>query len=78
MTLPNKIYDVLKYITTIVLPAIGAFYFALSDIWGLPYALQVVGTLSAVTVLLGALLGISAAQYSKTHESVEKVEAAKE
>ena len=32
MTLSNKIYDVLKYVTQIVLPAIGTLYFALSGI----------------------------------------------
>ena len=40
----NKCYDVLKWIALIVLPAIGALYFALSQLWGLPYAEEIVGT----------------------------------
>lgn len=63
--LSNKTYDALKYIAQIVLPAVGTLYFALSSIWGLPYGEQVVGTITAVDAFLGALLGISAAQYRK-------------
>ena len=65
MKLDNKVYDVLKYIAQIVLPAIATFYFALSTIWGLPYGEEIVGTISAIDVLLGALLGISTMQYNK-------------
>lgn len=61
----NKTYDILKYIAQIVLPAIGTLYFALSTIWGLPYGEQVVGTITAIDAFLGALLGISTAQYKK-------------
>ena len=61
----NKVYDVLKYIAQIVLPALGTLYFALSTIWGLPYGEQVVGTITAIDAFLGALLGISTAQYRK-------------
>lgn len=65
MKLSNSTYDVLKYIAQIVLPAIATFYFALSKIWGLPYGEEIVGTISAIDVLLGALLGISTMQYNK-------------
>lgn len=62
----NKIYDILKFIAQIVLPAIGALYFALANLWGLPYAEQIVGTITAVDAFLGAILGISTIQYNKT------------
>lgn len=65
MKMDNKVYDVLKYIAQIALPAVGAFYFALSQIWGLPYGEQIVGTIAAVDTLLGVLLGISTYQYNK-------------
>lgn len=61
----NKLYDVLKWICVICLPALGTLYFALAGIWGFPYAEQVVGTISAVTTCLGILLGISTAEYNK-------------
>jgi hypothetical protein len=61
----NKTYDVLKFIALILLPALGTFYFAVAGIWGLPYAEQVVGTITALDAILGALLGITTAQYNK-------------
>lgn len=61
----NKVYDVLKYIAQIVLPAVGTLYFALASIWGLPYGEEVVGTITAVDAFLGALLMISSANYNK-------------
>lgn len=61
----NKTYDILKYIALIGLPAIGTLYAALADIWGLPYATQVVGTITAIDTFLGVTLGISNAQYKK-------------
>lgn len=73
MKMSNKLYDVLKYIAQIVLPAIGALYFALAKIWGfLPYATEIVGTISAVDVFLGALLKISTDQYNKEQEQKEE------
>lgn len=66
MKLSNKSYDILKYLAMIVLPAIGTLYFALASIWHLPYGEEVVGTITAVDAFLGALLGISAAQYNKS------------
>ena len=54
----NKMYDILKWIAQILLPAIGTLYFALAQIWGLPYAEQIVGTITAVDCFLGAILGI--------------------
>lgn len=64
----NKVYDILKYIAQIVLPALGALYFALSAIWGFPYGEQIVGTITAIDAFLGALLGISTVQYKKKND----------
>ena len=64
----NKLYDVLKFIAQIFLPALGTLYFALAQICGLPYAEQIVGTITAVDAFLGALLGISTMQYRKASE----------
>lgn len=64
----NKVYDVLKWIAQIVLPALGALYFALAQIWGLPYGEEIVGTITAIDCFLGAILGISNVQYKKKIE----------
>lgn len=61
----NKLYDVLKFIAQVVLPALGTLYFALAGIWGFPYGEQIVGTITAIDTFLGVLLGISSAQYNK-------------
>lgn len=61
----NKVYDVLKFIAQIVLPALATFYVTIAGIWGLPYGEQISGTIMAVDLLLGAILGISSAQYKK-------------
>lgn len=66
MKLSNKTYDVLKWIAMIALPALSTLYFTLATIWGLPYGEQIVGTVSALDVCLGAFLGISTAKYNKT------------
>ena len=65
MKLSNKLYDILKYIALIALPAIGTLYFALSSIWGLPYGEEIVGTITAFDAFLGALLGLSSARYNR-------------
>lgn len=66
MKMSNKVYDVLKWITMVVLPAIATLYAALSGIWGFPYGEQIVGTLVAVETFIGAVLQISNAQYKKS------------
>ena len=68
----NKVYDILKYIAQIVLPAIGTLYFALASIWGLPYGEQIVGTITAIDAFLGALLGISTMKYNKEDTNHEE------
>ena len=69
MKLSNNSYDILKWIAQILLPALGTLYFALSKIWGLPYATEVVGTIAAVDTFLGAVLGISTVRYNASIET---------
>ena len=63
----NRVYDILKYIAQIVLPALATLYFALAKIWGFPYGSEIVGTLAAIDAFMGALLQISTDQYNKEH-----------
>ena len=69
MIIDSKLYDILKYIALIVLPALGTLYFALSSIWNLPYAIEVVGTITAIDTFLGALIGISSNNYNRINSS---------
>lgn len=59
----GPLYDKLKWLAQIGLPAMGTLYFALAQIWGLPSAEEVVGTVVAIDTFLGVLLGISQNQY---------------
>lgn len=63
MKLSNKSYDLLKWIAQILLPAAATLYVAVAGIWGFPYAKEIAGTISAVDLFLGALLGISSVNY---------------
>lgn len=61
----NKTYDILKFVAQIVLPAVGTFYFTIAAIWNLPFAEEIVGTITAIDTMLGVTLGISTEKYNK-------------
>ena len=62
----NKVYDILKWVTMVGLPAVTTLWLTLASIWGFPYAEPIGATLGAITVFLGAVLGISSINYAKT------------
>lgn len=67
----NKVYDVLKAIEMIVIPAIGVFYNTIAHIWGLEavmHPVQVNETVGAIATLLGVILLVSSGQYKKAQE----------
>lgn len=72
MQLNDRWYAILKWIAMLFLPALGTLYFALAGIWNLPFGEQVLGTITALDTFLGALLGISTAQYNKTNGTSTK------
>lgn len=71
MQFSDKAYNIIKWIAQLVLPAAGTLYFALSQIWGFPFGEEIVGTITAIDVFLGALIGISTVQYNKTTNAEE-------
>lgn len=64
----SNLYDVLKWIASVGLPAITAFWLTLGQIWELPYTNQIGATLAAITTLACALLGISSIKYRLASE----------
>jgi hypothetical protein len=64
--LSDGAYATLKHSAAIVLPALSALYFALSQIWHFPHAEQVMATIAAFNTAVGALVGISAMSYNKS------------
>lgn len=66
--LPNKVYDILKWIALIALPALATLWLALGQIWGFPYVNEIGATIIAIDTFLGALLGVSTITYRKGDE----------
>lgn len=64
--LSNELYDVIKFLAQILFPAAGTLYFAMSGIWGLPSAEQVIGSITAVDIFLGGLLSISKTSFDNS------------
>lgn len=67
----NKVYDILKWIALVALPAATALWLTLANIWGFPYAEAIGATMAAVTTFLGAILGVSSIQYAKQKEGLK-------
>lgn len=65
MRFPDRVYEVLKWLCLIVLPAVSTLYWTLAGIWEWPYAEQVSGTIGAVCFFIGSLIGISTKTYRK-------------
>ena len=66
----NKVYDVLKWIALIALPAIATLWFTVGKIWSFPYLAEIEATIVAIDTFLGALLGISNIRYQNKMEGV--------
>jgi hypothetical protein len=67
----NKVYNGLKQVAQVWLPAAGTLYFALAQIWGLPAAEEVSGTVLAVDTFLGVVLGLSSKAYNNSPEKYD-------
>lgn len=62
----STLYDYLKKITQVVLPAFITLYAALGSTWGWPAVEQVVASIGAVNVFLGVVLGVSTKSYNNS------------
>lgn len=67
----DKTYDILKFVAQIVLPALATLYFSISSIWGIPYGEQIVGTITAIDLFLGAILKVSSDSYNEDNTDIE-------
>lgn len=80
MKLNNTVYDVLKYLGTIVMPALAVAYQSLAQVWNLPFPEQIPNTILIVVTLLNTCLQISSTAYykdksvDKDNQAVETVE----
>jgi hypothetical protein len=62
----HSLYDKLKFIAQILLPALGTLVFAVGGIWDWDYTTQTVGTITAIDLFLGGILQFSSNQYYKS------------
>ena len=65
MRLPDSVYDVLKWLSLVFFDALGLLYKTLANVWSLPYGEQVFETCVAISLFIGALIGVSCVQYYK-------------
>lgn len=64
--LSNRVYNALKNLVQLILPALGTLYFTLAAIWGLPAADEIVGTLAALATFGGVTLRLSKTSYDNS------------
>lgn len=65
MKLPDKVYNILKWLVLVVIPALTTFYAVCDNVFHWGHA-ETVATLSAaLCTCIGAIVGISTAEYNK-------------
>lgn len=67
----DSFYKWCKFTAQIGLPTLGTLYFTLAQIWGLPAAEEVSGTVLAVDTALGALLHFGEKSYDESGEKFD-------
>lgn len=68
--LPDKVYNILKYVALVAIPAVGTFYTTVATLWGWPFTSEISGTILAIDTLVGAIVGISSAKYTPPTDGV--------
>ncbi len=64
----DKVFNVLKWLAMVALPALAVFVRAFFPIWDIPYGEQISESIVVINALLGALLGISTIGYNRSHK----------
>lgn len=70
----NKIYDILKWISVIVVPALVLLINTLGQIWGWVYTKEISMTISAIGVFIGAVIQISSKKYNNKNTEEQEQE----
>lgn len=65
MTMKNEVYDILKWVCTVVLPALTALYGVIGNVLHIPYTQETLTIAAAVITCMGTILGISSVNYGK-------------
>ena len=70
----SKLYDALKWIALVALDALGIAYESLAQVWNLPFGDEVMKTCTIVSVLIGALIGVSSHKYKNIEVDTDTTE----
>lgn len=60
----NKVYDILKWLVMLVLPALSTCISGLFLVWNIPYGEEIAKTIMLLDAFLGACLGLSSLNYN--------------
>ena len=69
--IPDRLYQILKWVGLIACPAVATFVGAVFPAWGIQNVDAITLTLNATGVLIGALIGVSAATSKQAPERTE-------
>lgn len=69
MKMSNKVYNILKYVALIVLPALATLLLGLGELWNISMMPKIAGTVTLIATFLGAILQVSTAKYWAEKES---------
>ena len=72
MKLPDNVYNFLKWLAILALPALATFYGVIGKVWDIPHTTEIVTTVSAVAVFIGTLIGISQYNINKEKKNGEQ------
>lgn len=66
----NKVYNILKYLSTIALPALATLLIGIGEIWNISIMTPIAGTVTLIAAFLGALIVKSSLSYFKDKEII--------
>lgn len=61
----SRVYDILKWVAIIVLPALSTLISVVFQIWNIPFGAEISQTITAIATFLGAILMVSSIQYTR-------------
>lgn len=64
----NKVYDILKALATIILPAVATLYITLASIWGFGFGNEVNATIEAIICFINVILGLYIKKSSEVYK----------
>ena len=72
MIFSNKTYDIMKWISTVALPALATLILAVGQIWNVStWTVPIGATVAAIATFMGALLGVSSIKYKLSADKEE-------